>query len=534
MKIVITGPKCAGKSAAGCLVAEQLGLPFVETDEVIESIHAERHGQSLSCREIWKSLGEDGFRAMEREAVAQVAEMDWCVISTGGATMLHPDSRRLLRRDSIIVLLTSPIDVLWPRMENLGLPPFFSGDDGKERFAERISRQDEAVLPIAHCVVDSSLGTREETASRVIDGIEREVALRASQPNTFGEVLRVTTFGESHGPAVGAVLDGVPPGIEISQDYIQKELDRRRPGQSAVVTPRDEPDRVHILSGVFEGKTTGTPIALVIYNRDQDSSKYDNLREVYRPGHADFTFWKKYGIRDHRGGGRSSGRETAARVAGGAVARMILEEMGIAVTAYALEVAGIRASVVDYDVIEHNPVRSPDPEAAVRMEKAILDARAGGDSVGGIVQLEVRGVPVGLGDPVFGKLESRLGAAILSLGAIKGIEFGDGFGAARMRGSEHNDEMRDGGFLTNHAGGVLGGISTGEPIIVRAAVKPTPSISGQQTTMDVNGENREIVIEGRHDPCIVPRVIPVIEAMAALVILDALYVQERIRASRGE
>ncbi len=533
MKIVLTGPKCAGKSSIGRIAAERLNIPFVETDEIIESLYADAHGERLTCREIWKTLGEEGFRAIERQAVEEASGMDWCVLSTGGATMLHPESRRLLQRDSIIVLLTSPADILWQRMETIGLPPFFAVPDGRERFEERLASIDEAILPVASFVIDSSSGTPEEVADQVVCGIEEEMALRANQPNTFGEIIRVTTFGESHGPAVGAVLDGVPPGIELSEEDVQKELDRRRPGQSNVVTPRNEADRVHILSGVFEGKTTGAPIAMVIYNQDQDSSKYEKLRDVFRPGHADFTFWHKYGIRDHRGGGRSSGRETAARVAGGAIAKKILQERGINITAYALEIAGIRAQTIDHSQIEKNSVRSPDPEAAARMEEAILAARAEKDSVGGIVQLEITGVPVGLGDPVFWKLDARLGMALLSLGAVKGIEFGEGFGAARMRGSENNDQMQDGRFLTNHAGGLLGGMSTGEPIIARLAVKPTASIARPQKTIDTSGENREITVEGRHDPCIVPRVVPVVESMAALVILDALCAQERIRAASG-
>ncbi|MCX7847654.1 MAG: chorismate synthase [bacterium] len=347
--------------------------------------------------------------------------------------------------------------------------------------------------------------------------------------NSFGEVIRVTTFGESHGPAIGCVLDGVPPNIPISVEELQHELDRRRPGQSAVSTPRKERDQVRILSGIFEGRTTGAPICLVLMSEDQQPAAYEGLREVFRPGHADFTFWKKYGIRDHRGGGRSSGRETAGRVAAGAIARQILARRGVKIVASAIEIAGIRAETYDPRVIEQNVVRCADLVAARKMEAAILAAKASKDSVGGIIELRIDGVPPGLGDPVFGKLDARLASAILSIGATTGFEIGSGFQGARMRGSEHNDQMRDGKFLSNHAGGISGGISNGNEIVIRVAIKPTSSIERVQSTMDIHGANREIVIEGRHDPCIVPRVIPVVEAMAALVILDAWEIQDRLR-----
>ncbi|HSV96030.1 MAG TPA: chorismate synthase [Spirochaetota bacterium] len=351
-------------------------------------------------------------------------------------------------------------------------------------------------------------------------------------PSSFGEVLRVTTFGESHGPAVGAVLDGVPPMVELSEVDIQRELDRRRPGQSAVTTPRAEEDRVHILSGVFEGKTTGAPICMLIYNKDQDSSKYEAIRDVFRPGHADFTLWKKFGIRDHRGGGRSSGRETAGRVAAGAVAKKLLAEHGISVTAFAQEIAGIRGEVEDLGFIESNPVRAADPSAAKLMEEAIIRARAEKDSVGGVVRLVVRGVPAGLGDPVFYKIDARLAMALFSIGAVKGVEIGAGFKSARLRGSENNDPMRDGAFLSNNAGGILGGITTGADIVACVAVKPTPSIFRGQDTVDTDGNSRSISVEGRHDPCIVPRIVPVVEAMAAIVLLDALEIQRKIKGVR--
>jgi len=353
--------------------------------------------------------------------------------------------------------------------------------------------------------------------------------VRCGAPNTFGEVVRVTTFGESHGVAIGCVLDGVPPGTPIDVDEIQRELDRRRPGQSALSTPRKERDRVRVVSGVFEGKATGAPICLMMMSEDQRPAAYEGLRDVFRPGHADFTFWKKYGIRDYRGGGRSSGRETAGRVAGGAIAKQMLRARGVAIHAYALEIAGIRAQTIDYSVIEQNPVRCPDPVAAERMAAAILKAKEEKDSVGGIVELRITGVPAGLGDPVFGKLDARLAAALLSIGATMGFEIGDGFATARRRGSENNDPMQDGRFLSNHAGGIVGGISNGNEIIVRVAIKPTSSIERPQRTMDIQGQNREIIVEGRHDPCIVPRVVPVVEAMSALVLLDAWEMQTRIR-----
>ena len=328
--------------------------------------------------------------------------------------------------------------------------------------------------------------------------------------NTFGRSFRITTFGESHGPALGVVIDGCPPGIALSEGDIQPFLDRRRPGRSPHSSPRREEDRVEILSGVFEGRTTGAPIALLFRNSDSRPGDYGSLREVFRPGHADYTWWKKYGIRDHRGGGRSSGRETVARVASGAVAAKVLGLRGIRIGSRILEVHGCTS-----------------PED---MEKAIERAMQAGDSVGGIVEITASGCPPGLGDPVFGKLDAMIGMAMLSIGAVKGVEIGEGFAAARMRGSEQNDQMDEGGFLSNHAGGILGGISTGEDIVVRIAVKPTPSIAREQRTVDTGGKGRLISVRGRHDPCLVPRLAPVAEAMLALVLADALLLQEGTRA----
>ena len=339
--------------------------------------------------------------------------------------------------------------------------------------------------------------------------------------NSFGELFRVTTFGESHGPALGAIVDGVPAGMALDAADIQKALDRRKPGQSVFTTPRKEADAVEILSGVFEGRTTGTPVALLIRNQDQRSRDYGDLAEVFRPGHADYGYWKKYGVRDYRGGGRSSGRETAARVAAGAIAaKYLLEKYGIVIRAWTEAVAGISGRRVDADFIEKNALRAADPEMYPAMEQAAKDAIAADDSVGGIVACMIENVPAGLGEPVFDKLDALLAHAMLSLGAVKGIEFGDGFAAAGLRGSENNDAMSPAGMLTNHAGGILGGISTGAPVNFRIAVKPTPSIRREQQTVDQENHARTITIQGRHDPCICPRIVPVVESMAAIVLMD--------------
>lgn len=338
--------------------------------------------------------------------------------------------------------------------------------------------------------------------------------------SSFGHLFRVTTFGESHGRAVGVVLDGATPGVELCEADVQAQLDRRKPGQSDVTTPRSEPDTVHLLSGVFEGRTTGTPILMILYNQDAQSSAYDGIRDLFRPGHADYTYLKKYGLRDYRGSGRASGRETAGRVAAGAVARKLLARRGVTIHAYTWRAAGVQCTTVDLDQIERNPMRACDAEAAVEMVRRVKDARDHGDSVGGIIECRVRGVPAGLGEPVFDKLDAELARAVLSVGATKGIEFGTGFAAADMTGSEHNDAMGAGGFLTNHAGGVLGGISTGMEIVFRTVVKPTSSISVEQRTIDLAGRETAIRTEGRHDPCICPRIVPVIEAMTALVLED--------------
>ncbi|MGC9197055.1 MAG: chorismate synthase [Syntrophobacteraceae bacterium] len=337
--------------------------------------------------------------------------------------------------------------------------------------------------------------------------------------NSFGRLFSVTTWGESHGPALGAVVEGCPPGIGLSAADIQKDLERRRPGK-ALTSPRKETDAVEILSGVFQGLTTGTPISLIIYNRDVRSSDYSDIAQLYRPGHADRTYVQKYGFRDWRGGGRSSARETAARVAAGAVARKFLEGCGIFVEAFTLALAGIECTRFDREEINKNPLYCPDREAAEKMEARLSQIREQGDSAGGIVEIRARGCPAGLGEPVFDKLDARLAAAIMSVGAVKGVEIGEGFRAAAMLGSENNDPIIPEGYQSNHAGGILGGISTGMDIVLRAAVKPIPSISLSQNTVDSQENPCVIKVKGRHDVSAIPRIVPVLEAMTLLVLAD--------------
>ena len=346
--------------------------------------------------------------------------------------------------------------------------------------------------------------------------------------NVFGRLLTITTFGESHGPAVGVVIDGLPPELEISEAEVQKELDRRRPGQSDLTTPRKEADRIAFLSGVFEGKTTGAPMAMMLRNTNTRSSDYGNIVDKFRPGHADYTYLEKYGFRDWRGSGRASGRETAARVAAGAVARKWLKGQGVEILAWVKAAAGIECESFDKDSIEENPMRACDTSAAEKMAMRVRELMESGDSAGGIIECRIKGIPPGLGDPAFEKLEANLGKAVLSIGAVRGFEVGAGFAAAGMKGSEHNDEMDADGFLSNNAGGIIGGISTGEDVVFRAAVKPTSSISIPQTTRNLAGETVEIRTEGRHDPIICPRIVPVIEAMAALVIMDHWLIQRAL------
>ncbi len=347
--------------------------------------------------------------------------------------------------------------------------------------------------------------------------------------NTFGDIFRVTTWGESHGTAVGATIDGCPPGLELNEDIIQADLDRRRPGTGGAASPRKEPDKIQILSGIFEGRTTGTPISLVIFNKDAHSKSYDNLRDIFRPGHGDITYLKKYGIRDYRGGGRASARETAARVAAGAVARLLLSGHGIKVTAFTIALGGITANQRDMAATAKNRLFCPDEEAALRMEKRIKEVRAQGDSLGGIVEVRATGCPAGLGEPVFDKLDGALARALMSIGAVKGVEIGDGFAAAAATGSQNNDSLTPDGFASNHSGGILAGIANGDDIIVRAAVKPIPSIGREQQTINLQHEVVNIKIGGRHDISAIPRIIPVCEAMVSLTLADFFLRQQAIK-----
>ena len=345
--------------------------------------------------------------------------------------------------------------------------------------------------------------------------------------NSFGTVFKITTWGESHGEAVGVVIDGCPSNLDLSNKDVQKELDRRRPGQGKGSSPRKERDRVEILSGVFDGKTTGTPISLLIRNEDVDSSPYEEWKEVFRPGQADFTYQAKYGLRDYRGGGRASARETAGRVAAGAVAKKILEKENIKIIAYTIELGGIRVGKRDYSEIYRNVLLCPDGETAIAMAKKIEEVKTEGDSLGGIVEILVRGCPAGLGEPVFDKLEGDFAKALMSIGAVRGVEVGAGFAVARMLGSQCNDPIGPKGFDKNDAGGILGGISDGADIVLRVAVKPIPSISLEQKTVDQARRPVPLKIRGRHDVSAIPRINPVCEAMVALVLVDHL-VRQRI------
>jgi chorismate synthase len=346
--------------------------------------------------------------------------------------------------------------------------------------------------------------------------------------NTFGQVFRVTTWGESHGPALGAVIDGCPPRLPLRVEDVQRELERRRPGVQAHATSRREPDKVEILSGLFEGRTTGTPISLIVFNRDVRSHDYSALRDVFRPGHGDLTYQAKYGLRDYRGGGRASARETVARVAAGAVAQKLLDRDRIKVVAYTLELGGVRATKIDADSIWGNPFFCPDAGVVEAMSARVKEVKARGDSLGGLVQVRVRGCPPGLGEPVFDKLDGVLAQAVMSVGAVKGVEIGAGFAVASLLGSENNDPIIPGGFTSNRAGGILAGISNGDEIVITAAVKPIPSISRDQQTIDLEGHPRTIKVGGRHDISAIPRIVPVIQAMVRLALADLLLRQRAI------
>lgn len=347
--------------------------------------------------------------------------------------------------------------------------------------------------------------------------------------NTFGNIFTLTTFGESHGAAVGGVVDGMPAGINIDIDFIQSELNRRRPGQSSITTSRKEADQVELLSGVFEGKSTGCPIGFVVRNTNQHSADYENLRNLFRPSHADFTYNTKYGVRDHRGGGRTSARITIARCVGGALAKMVLKQLGISVQAYTSQVGNIALNrdyhLYDLSLTESNAVRCPDPEKALQMEQLISQVKAEGDTIGGIISCVIKGCPVGLGEPEFDKLHAALGKAMLSINAVKGFEYGEGFAGVTARGSEQNDVFLPNGHggvttRTNHSGGIQGGLSNGQDIFFRVAFKPVATILQSQQTVNRQGEAVTFKAQGRHDPCVLPRAVPVVEAMAAMTVLD--------------
>ncbi len=356
--------------------------------------------------------------------------------------------------------------------------------------------------------------------------------------NSIGTIFRLTTFGESHGVAIGGVVDGMPAGVDIDISFIQQELNRRRPGQSSITTSRSESDRVELLSGVFEGKSTGAPIGFIVYNENQHSSDYDNMRDVFRPSHADFTYQQKYQIRDHRGGGRTSARITLSRCVAGALAKLVLRQYGINVTAYTMQVGNISIGSdyrrYDLSVAETNAVRCPDTVKAAEMEELIKEVKADGDTIGGIIQCVVSGCPVGLGSPEFDKLHAVLGKAMLSINAVKGFEYGEGFAGVTQRGSEQNDlfcidSENNVRMQTNNSGGVQGGLSNGEDIVFRVAFKPVATLLREQPTIDKLGNATTLLARGRHDPCVLPRAVPVVEAMAAMVILDELLIDRCAR-----
>ena len=345
----------------------------------------------------------------------------------------------------------------------------------------------------------------------------------------YGRFFRLSTFGESHGPAVGVVVEGVPAGLALTPEIVQSELDKRKPGSSQYVSQRSESDTVEILSGVANGKTLGSPVAMLVRNTNQRSKDYSAIADLFRPGHADYTYFRKYLTAPQPGGGRSSGRETVGRVAAGAIAKVMLRQVGLHVNAYTVKIGGIVAHNVDIDFALTNPLRCADPGVAEAMGNEVKLAVSEGDSIGGIIEVTAEGVPPGLGDPVFDKLDASLAAALLSIGGVKGLEFGEGFRSAGLRGSQHNDGMTSAGFLSNHSGGILGGISTGQSIIMRLAIKPTASISIEQKTIDLKGQDRLISVKGRHDPCLCPRIAPVAEAMTAITLADAWLADRAVR-----
>ena len=352
--------------------------------------------------------------------------------------------------------------------------------------------------------------------------------------NTFGHLFTLTTFGESHGVAVGGVIDGFPAGIDIDMEFVQNELNRRRPGQSHITTSRNEADKVEFLSGVFEGKSTGTPIGFEVRNTNQHSQDYENMRCLFRPSHADYTYYNKYSIRDHRGGGRSSARITIARCVGGALAKLALRQLGISITAYTSQVGDIALErdyhLYDLSKTEDNIVRCPDLQKAKKMEELIAQVKADGDTIGGVITCVIKGCPVGLGEPEFDKLHAQLGAAMLGINAVKGFEYGEGFDGVTARGSQQNDTFVPGiTTATNHSGGIQGGISNGQDIYFRVAFKPVATILKEQDTVDLEGNDTKLTARGRHDPCVLPRAVPVVEAMAAMVILDSYLVNKSVK-----
>lgn len=356
--------------------------------------------------------------------------------------------------------------------------------------------------------------------------------------NTFGKIYQLTSFGESHGKAVGGVIDGCPPGTPVDEEYIQIELDRRRPGQSKITTQRQEGDQVEILSGVLDGIATGTPIGFIIRNKDHRSGDYDNMKQIFRPSHADFTYDQKYGIRDHRGGGRSSARETIARVVAGAIAKKALSKFGITITAYTSRVGNIEVKKsykeLDLATIEENIIRCPDAEVAEEMINLVDNIRKQGDTIGGVITCVAQGVPIGLGEPAFDKLHAQLGKAMLSINAVKGFEYGSGFEGTRLQGSQHNDQFvtKDGKITTekNHSGGIQGGISNGQDIYLNVAFKPVATILQKQQTVNKEGTETELKVKGRHDPCVLPRAVPIVESMMAITLLDMLLLNKIYKA----
>lgn len=357
--------------------------------------------------------------------------------------------------------------------------------------------------------------------------------------NTFGHIFTLSTFGESHGEAVGGVVDGMPAGIDIDLDFIQQELNRRRPGQSRITTSRKEADKVRLLSGVFEGKSTGTPIGFIVENTNQHSNDYDNMRSLFRPSHADYTYYEKYGLRDHRGGGRSSARITIARCVGGALAKLALRGLGVSIQAYTSQVGPIALDHdyhhYDLSLTETNLVRCPDQEKAIQMEQLIADVKDAGDTIGGVITCVIKGCPVGLGEPEFDKLHAQLGAAMLSINAVKGFEYGEGFAGVTARGSEQNDifvpaaDPKGITTKTNHSGGIQGGLSNGQDIYFRVAFKPVATVLREQQTVDTDGRPVTLTARGRHDPCVLPRAVPIVEAMAAMVVLDNYLLNKTVK-----